>query len=72
MKVVTFKDVFNTGKQSQKFRIVSINGRVFIGHFDSRTDAFDNDPEVDTIELRTEDGTYTFPETDIKTIELID
>ncbi|WP_371190543.1 hypothetical protein [Weissella viridescens] len=73
MKFVTFRELFEHGKQDQKLRIVTVNNRVFTGRYESRTDAMDNDPEVDTIELELDSGrVVTFPESDIKKIELID
>ncbi|RRG18258.1 hypothetical protein D3P96_02940 [Weissella viridescens] len=73
MRQVNFYDIFNSDDRKQRLKILDIDGRIFEGYFDGQTDAFDNDPEVDTIELELDNGRIvTFPESDIKTIELID
>ncbi|MCB6839933.1 hypothetical protein LIX87_02720 [Weissella viridescens] len=73
MKQVSFQDIFNSDNRKQRLKIINVDGVTQIGQFFGQTDAFDNDPEIDSFEIKSDDGfIYSFYESDIKTIELID
>lgn len=73
MKQVSFYDIFNSDNRKQRLKIINTDGITHTGQFFGQTDAFDNDPEIDSFEIRSDDGPiYSFYESDIKTIELID